>query len=148
MKRLASILFMLAATLIGVTVGEVLDVQTEASKSNANVGEQGYGVYKSALISVLVLRRGRGYTGAGSSVGNGSGPIALPAGWDLDTNIVPPFGGTMRPTAFRNPGDGLYTIRVNSPYTTWKRGKYHYTVSFEDNFNAIYGAAIEVLEIY
>ena len=146
MKRLTRILFVLTA-ILSIAVGEVLQVQTKASASNADVGEVGYDVYKSALISVLILRDGKGYAGAGSSRGNGWTRISLPTGWDFDTNLVPPGGGTLIPTAFSNRGDGYYFIRVNSPYTGWKSGKYHYKVSFQDNSRMIYGAAIEVLEV-
>lgn len=110
-----------------------VSLQTEATASNAAVGESGAAIASSALIDVLVLdTNGRPVSNLATNVGNGTSAITLPSGWTLNTSIVPPGGCLMSPTQFSNQGNGVYSIRVvpfvNNPSCRWLAGDYLYTV--------------------
>jgi hypothetical protein len=115
--------------------GAALIVQTAGNPSNAQAGEKGATVAASALLSVLVTRASDGspVSNLGSTAGDQTSVVALPAGWELLQGFnVPPGGCLMSVTEFVNQGNGIYSIRVvpfvENENCAWLSGQYHYAV--------------------
>jgi hypothetical protein len=111
-------------------------VQMQINRSNARAGASGANVAASALISVLVTLHGAPVSDLGSSIGNGTGKIILPAGWSLWGGFnVRPGGCDISVTEFTNQGDGIYDIRivpwVDNPACTWLSGEYIYALQIQ-----------------
>lgn len=92
-------------------------VQTAGSQANALEGgglSSDQTLANAAFLHVVVTSPldGSPVVNLGGNVGDGSSPIALPAGWTLDA--FPAFGGCggMTPIRFLNSGNGAYQIAV------------------------------------
>ncbi len=145
------LMFLLFPSLV---VAAPLSVQTVADSSHAQAGESGADPAVAAVISVVVTtRRGEPVADLGSSVGNGTSAITLPAGWTLGTMHVTPGGCLLTPTFFLNGGfdgtPGAYLIGV-VPFTPtlaceWLSGEYHYVVQI--NTDRLEGSGLGKLTI-
>lgn len=107
-----------------------VNVQTVATPGLASAGDSGVSIAASAILTVVVTdhKSGKTVTNLGASVGDGTTLIALPAGWSIWANVVPPGGCLMQPTEFNNWGNGVYTVRVvqSIPGCVWLIGQYHF----------------------
>jgi len=113
-----------------------LVVQMQINHGIAAAGDSGANVPASAMISVLVTSKGEPVADLGSSAGNQTSAITLPAGWTLlDGFSVRPFGCGVSVTEFSNLGGGIYGIRivpfVDNPACAWLSGEYVYAVQLE-----------------
>lgn len=133
-------------------MAEPVTVQTQGNRSDAFAGESGARVEASAVISVLVTRPSDGneVPFLGSTIGNGTSEITLPAGWLLYSTNIPRGACALVPTQFYYSGGGRYNIRV-VPQTTefngtckWFSGDYHYVVRIAGTFNNVDGPGTSV----
>jgi hypothetical protein len=109
-------------------------VQMQINRSNAQAGGTGPNVAASALISIMVTHGGVPVTDLGATVGNGTGPVTLPAGLGLiDGFNVRPGGCSSSITQFVNQGNGIYDIRIvpflGNPACHWLSGEYVFAVT-------------------
>jgi hypothetical protein len=111
-------------------------VQTVADAYRAVVG----GIDQAFISVVVTGERGEPLADLGDSVGDGSSPITLPAGWVLANTHVGGVGVpacSFQPTVFLNGGfnniPGAYLIGVvpAHPECTWESGEYHYVVRID-----------------
>lgn len=121
-----------------------VNVQTEGNATGVAPGS----------ITVVVTQglSGAPVSNLGSSIGDGTSPIALPAAWTLDLGLNQPAGCEFVPTQFTNWGKGVYTIRVSpesSGGSTCKifAGDYHYVVRINAPFHNLKGSALGVFRI-
>jgi hypothetical protein len=117
-----------------------LKVQMKINHSNADAGDSGANIAASALISVLVTLDGAPVTDLGVNAGNGTGAVALPAGWSLvDGFNVRPGGCNASITEFLSVGSGIYDIRIvpflGNNACSWLSGEYVYAVAIKVSRN-------------
>jgi pimeloyl-ACP methyl ester carboxylesterase len=112
----------------------VFRVEINASQGTAKVGDSKINQYNSSHILILTQDA---ETGAGipslapSNIGknDASGIISLPAGWNLETYLVPAGGCSLKPTHLLNDGKGNYLLNVTSHGEVscpWLKGEYHF----------------------
>jgi hypothetical protein len=86
----------------------------------------------------------------GATVGNFNSFIALPAGWVLETPLVPPGGCLLTPTRLANEGNGRYRLSVISRSSAgpcaWLKGEYLFSVRIQ-NIGGFNGSVIDRLTI-
>ncbi|MGK7896562.1 MAG: hypothetical protein AB4372_23815 [Xenococcus sp. (in: cyanobacteria)] len=113
-----------------------LQISSDGAQATATVGDSRISNYNRAdiIISALQVSTGegidslapKGHTGDSNSV------IPFPAGWSLDTKLVPPGGCVLQPTHIYNDGAGGYTLSVmtvaRSGSCPWLQGEYRYQI--------------------
>ena len=145
-------MFVVLAAVLGLLLSPTLAKADEALiQTKAAAAFAAPGGADSAMISVVVTKNGFPVKNLGETVGDGTAPITLPAGWELATHIVPAGGSALVPTEFYNWGDGSYTIRVVPVVDTqWLAGDYHYIVGVAKQgprVSGLRGKALGVLTV-
>lgn len=110
-------------------------VHTQSNRYEADLNSHTLSVANSAQIHVIVTDAGVGVGTLGSTAGNGTAAISLPAGWLFAATSAPPAGCGFTPTEFINGGIGGYIIRVvptqSNPSCVWKAGEYVYYIRID-----------------
>ncbi len=117
---------------------KVVVLQSLGSQATAKVGDAFVSSHNTAAIHVLALdEMGEGIYSLASAghTGDGSGIIAMPAGWTLETPQVALGGCVMKPTNIYNMGNGYYRVSVMSSSSSgpceWRKGEYVYTLQID-----------------
>ena len=129
----AALLLSLGVFQSGVARAVEVNIQTQSNDYEADVGSRVLSVANSALIHVAITDLGVGVGTLGSSIGNGTFSVSLPAGWLFSANSTPPLGCGFTVTEFINGGTGLYMIRVvpfqPNASCVWRAGEYVYYIN-------------------
>jgi hypothetical protein len=117
----------------------VFRMEINGAQGTAKVGDSKISQYNSSHILILTqdAETGVGIPSlAPSHIGknDASATISLPAGWSLETYLVPAGGCSLWPTQLRNDGKGNYLLHVTSHAEVagpcpWLKGEYHFRLN-------------------